>query len=411
MNRIWRRVLLSLVALAGVGATSAGCGSSGSSGQGTPTPEPDPLKAELVVEVAFPGDAEKTLTASVHAWAVVAKIDGSATCAALIGGALDPYDPSLQRRADVATPPPNLPARAPEVLLGPALVYVEAVDFAGETKLAGCVPADVVQPSTTVTVTLSKAGVFDCGDPSAEEGSPCDDGKLCTVGEKCSGGACKGGVARDCTYLADPCNAESCDEATGCAAINLPDSTPCDDGVFCTEGDTCNAGICSGQQKDCSIGAEPCKIATSCSESQQQCVYANAPFGTSCDDDAYCTVTDTCSSFGTCNGTARDCSSVADQCNTASCDETNDMCVANPKSTIFSCNDAKGCTVTDKCDGAGTCTGTPMNCTSQTDQCNTGTCQEPGTCMKVPVVNGTVCDDNNVATTNDQCANGICQGT
>jgi hypothetical protein len=410
MRRIWRRIVLSVVAVAA--ALVSGCGSSGGGGSAQPLPEPDPLKAGLVVEVTFPGDADKSASASVHAWAVVAKIEGSATCAALIGGALDPYDPSFERRADVATPPASLPAVAPEVLLGPVLVYVEAVDFAGVAKLAGCVPADVIQPSTTVTVTLSKAGVFDCTDPAAEEGSPCDDGTLCTVGEKCSGGSCKGGVARDCTYLADACNAESCDETLGCVAVNLPDTTPCEDGVFCTEGDVCTAGICSGQQKDCSIGAAPCEVAVSCSESQQQCIYDDAPFGTLCDDGNYCTVNDACSSFGSCSGAARDCSPVADQCNTASCDETADQCVPVPKSTVFSCNDGVGCTTSDKCTGTGSCAGTAVSCVSQTDQCNTGMCQEPtGTCAKVPVTNGTVCNDGNPSTINDQCVTGVCTGT
>jgi len=331
----------------------------------------------------------------------------------LLGGALDPYDQSLERRADFARGPFDLPGKASGVLLGPALVYVEAVGFDGVVALAGCEPTDVQQPEVSVQVTLTKAKIFDCKDPATEEGARCDDGQQCTTGERCDAGQCKGGVQRDCSYLSDACNVGNCDETNGCTQQPLPDKTPCDDNLNCTDGDVCTAGVCGGLQRDCSKEVtSDCKVATACSETLG-CQFANAPFGTTCDDDKYCTVNDACNSSGTClGGSARDCSSVADQCNNASCDELSDTCKPTPKSTSFSCNDNLACTTLDHCDGLGGCTGTGKNCSTLNDQCNIGICSEPsGNCIKSPKTDGTVCDDGNPITVNDKCTTGVCAGT
>jgi hypothetical protein len=391
---------------------SSGCGSGDSSGGGQPFEAAPAPTAELSVAVTFPSPAAESTTASVHVWAVASKSEAATSCPALIGGELDPYDRSLERRADVAVEPAKLPATATQVPLGFALVYVEAVSFEGTVELAGCVPIDVVEPSTSATVALTKAGVFDCGDPATEDGAPCDDGKLCTLGEKCNGGQCKGGVVRSCSHLADGCNAGSCDEDLGCTSTPLPDNNPCDDGLYCTEGDLCKAGVCVGQPRNCSDSGNPCQIAAGCDESTNQCVYSVAPYGTSCDDGNFCTVNDYCNYSGTCVGSQRDCSQVTDQCNNPGCDEATDACVPVPKSTIYTCNDTLGCTTNDRCNGLGQCTGTLKSCAYLDDQCNTGTCQEPaGTCVKTPVTDGTACDDGDPGTTGDQCSAGVCAGT
>ena len=308
MNKLARGLVLGSLALLSSGASGLGCSSGGSSSSGGTEPPPPPPSANLSVQVDFPDNGAKEATASVHVWAVVPDGDGSAVCTALIGGELDPYDLSLERRADVAAVPAALPVQASEVLLGPAFVYAEAVDFTGTATLAGCVPADVVQPSTSVTITLVKAGVYDCAAPGAKDGVPCDDGKACTIGEKCGSGQCKGGVPRDCTYLAESCTAASCDEQLGCIATPLPNTTPCDDGAYCTSGDVCTDGVCTGVPRDCAAEAGPCQVSVGCSEASQQCLFNDAQFGTSCDDGLYCTDNDACNSFGSCSGTPLDCS-------------------------------------------------------------------------------------------------------
>jgi N-acetylneuraminic acid mutarotase len=79
-----------------------------------------------------------------------------------------------------------------------------------------------------------------------------------------------------------------------------------------------------------------------------------------CDDGIFCNgvetydpETDACIS-----GTYVDCSSVTDQCNTGICDETFDRCVAVPLPDTTACDDGDVCTEDDHCDGMGSCTGT-----------------------------------------------------
>lgn len=105
---------------------------------------------------------------------------------------------------------------------------------------------------------------------------PCDDGLFCTVGETCSGGVCGGGAARDCSVVADQCNRGVCNEVSDrCGAEVTNDGERCDDGNVCTTGEVCSAGVCRGILTS----------ATDCTE---------------CDDGDVCTV-DICVRAGGCD--------------------------------------------------------------------------------------------------------------
>lgn len=61
---------------------------------------------------------------------------------------------------------------------------------------------------------------------------------------------CPGG-SPDCTLLSDDCNTGICDESAGaCIAAPTRENEPCDDGIECTESDTCIAGECVGTDCD-----------------------------------------------------------------------------------------------------------------------------------------------------------------
>jgi hypothetical protein len=76
--------------------------------------------------------------------------------------------------------------------------------------------------------------------------------------------------------------------------ITIVDLTTCDDGNACTD-DTCNAGACVNT------------------------------FNTSpCDDGLFCTVNDTCDGLGTCVGVVNTCDDGVG-CTDDSCDEGNDV--------------------------------------------------------------------------------------
>ena len=113
----------------------------------------------------------------------------------------------------------------------------------------------------------------------SQDGVACDDGDLCTVQDRCAGGACKG-TAVVCD--APVCQRSACEPETGeCAPATFePDGAPCDDGDACTEDDGCLHGACEGQPKQCP--ATECRLAGACSRSTGQCVNVPVADGTAC---------------------------------------------------------------------------------------------------------------------------------
>jgi hypothetical protein len=128
---------------------------------------------------------------------------------------------------------------------------------------------------------------------------------------------------------------------------NKVDGTSCNDGLYCTDPDTCAAGVCEGPDKDCSAYDDQCNEGL-CDEVGDTCYASPINEGLSCDDTLYCNIGETCQS-GTCTGGyARDCSgndiNVAecfyvpdaidftyDYYSFASvCDEVNELCTAAP---------------------------------------------------------------------------------
>jgi hypothetical protein len=108
-----------------------------------------------------------------------------------------------------------------------------------------------VDPCAGVTCTAldacHEAGQCDpatgaCSNPPIADGTPCDDGSLCTQTDACHGGDCVGSKPVMCPVNADACQ-PGCDPATGlCTA---PNGIACDDGNVCTSGDACQDGVCN----------------------------------------------------------------------------------------------------------------------------------------------------------------------
>jgi hypothetical protein len=370
-TKLWR-TRISCLALLGI---AAGCGN-GDSAQGTQAPP----TAELIVNVTYASAPTKTVTNSLHVWALRPKEGVSLTCNELIGGKVDPYDFKVLRLADQVATEVSDPITVESVEVGEAFVYVEGVNFGGEAEIAGCATITLSQPSTTVAVTLQTAGVFDCSAADTEDGAACDDGEFCTVGETCRNGTCQGGRARNCSALADGCNAAACSESEGCQTSPVSNGTPCDDGLFCTGNDSCQDGICIGSTLDCAALAGPCRVATGCDEGLGTCIFSDANQGNPCDDGLHCTVSSVCS-FGSCIGTSRNCSAeVGDDCNIADCSEEEGGCYTYPASIWTSCNDSNECTESNgSCNGAGVCTATPvtngLDCDGGNGTCQAGTCE------------------------------------
>ncbi len=85
-----------------------------------------------------------------------------------------------------------------------------------------------------------------CVYTSQPNGSACDDGNACTTGDVCVGGACLG--APVVCQSPPPCYvAGGCDPLTGtCTNSPAPNGTACNDGNPCTLGDVCIGGVCAG---------------------------------------------------------------------------------------------------------------------------------------------------------------------
>ncbi|MCP3938827.1 MAG: hypothetical protein GY708_26055, partial [Actinomycetia bacterium] len=92
--------------------------------------------------------------------------------------------------------------------------------------------------------------------------SDCSDGLVCNGTETCSNGSCLPGAPVDCDD-GITCTLDSCIEETG-SCDNVPIDAICDDGLFCTGVETCDA------LQDCQAGSDPCPGET-CDEGADAC--------------------------------------------------------------------------------------------------------------------------------------------
>ncbi len=86
-----------------------------------------------------------------------------------------------------------------------------------------------------------------CDDPVAPDGTACNDANACTQTDTCQAGACTGANPVLCS-ASDPCHlAGTCNTGTGlCSNPTAPDGTACDDADACTTADACTSGSCVG---------------------------------------------------------------------------------------------------------------------------------------------------------------------
>ncbi len=130
------------------------------------------------------------------------------------------------------------------------------------------------------------------------DGQICDDGRFCTLGDSCRQGVCAAGPPRECND-GNVCTADRCDEPTASCVFDpsLLAGAACDDGNACTQQDACGGGTCGGQPVVCDddngCTAETCDPAIGCLISNLD--------GVACDDGDGCTDADTCSA-GACAG-------------------------------------------------------------------------------------------------------------
>lgn len=164
-----------------------------------------------------------------------------------------------------------------------------------------------------------------CGNGLVDPGEQCDDGNL-VDGDCCSSACTAEPAGQACGDDGNLCTDDVCDGAGACS--HDPNTDPCDDGAFCTVGDTCAGGSCQGTPRDCSGAADQCNDGL-CDEGLAQCVPDPVPDGAACDDGNACTndqcVAGVCSGFDGCGDGVVN-ASCGEECDDGAANGTNACC-------------------------------------------------------------------------------------
>ena len=244
--------------------------------------------------------------------------------------------------------------------------------------------------------------------------APCNDNLFCNGTDTCSGGTC--------SHTGDPCPGpdgdndceESCDEATDACTADDPNDSACSDGLFCDGTETCSSGTCGSSTGNPCLGHNTGPACNdSCDEGTDTCT-ASDTSGTSCDDGLFCTVTDTCDGGGSCVGTGDPCPGPDGDTNCAeSCNEGANDCTAADADGTLCRADAGECDVAETC-LSGACpadsfepVGTACGDPSNTECTNRDTCDGGGSCQANDETEGTGCGDpSDTACTDPDACNG-----
>lgn len=288
------------------------------------------------------------------------------------------------------------------------------------------------------------------GDQDSPNGTPCDDGLFCTGTESCVNGECTASTGNPCAETecntcqedtdscldpaATPCTGEGgvctdgqCDGEGAC--VEVPNTNPCDDGLFCNGADTCADGTCSVHEGDPCVGGGEC--ADTCDENLDTC---DLPVDTACTDDGNLCTDDVCGGEGSCThpNNSAPCDdglfcNGADVCSGGTCTSgvvdacdddvscTDDVCDEDLDSCSNTADDGL-CDDTLYCNGVETCDAT-LDCQAGSDPCIDGnactvdSCDEGAdSCLNNPLPELAVCDDGSACTLDDICVGGACVG-
>jgi hypothetical protein len=241
---------------------------------------------------------------------------------------------------------------------------------------------------------------------SNNDGAACDDRAFCTVGDICAAGICTG-TPRNCSDGISCNGVELCDEeADACTA----GTTTCTGSSICDHASGQCIATCSGCVIDGTCYGEgqtnPLNGCQKCTKAIISSAWSDND-GAACDDGAFCTAGDVCAA-GVCIGTARNCSDGVACNGTESCDETTDTCVAG----TYTCTGSSICNpASDQC--VAICNGCVIEgvCYGDTQANPLNPCQS---CVNATSTSawsnndGATCDDGTFCNGKDTCLGGTC---
>ena len=139
---------------------------------------------------------------------------------------------------------------------------------------------------------------------------------------------------------------------------------------------------------------------------------AAATCTTPCDDGDPCTINDTCTSWGSCEGAPKPCED-GNSCTSNGCDSTSGACVHQPVSKGESCPGPHDLCTVRRCDGKGGCVLVPdaWRCDDH-NPCTLDVCKTSSPdrydCTNSPQKAGQACDDGDPCTAAGTCQYGAC---
>jgi hypothetical protein len=231
-----------------------------------------------------------------------------------------------------------------------------------------------------------------CSNPAKADGTACNDGNACTQTDACQAGVCTGQNPVVCT-ASDQCHVVgTCDPSTGvCSNPTALDGTACDDGNQCTTSPFCSGGVCGNGVPNCNTSLDLCNLGT-CDPSTLTCL----PYEVACPpvSDTSCFTRSCNIATGICETSVNGGRGCGDECSTnADCADNNactqDTCVQS--GTVFvcayapaNCDDGDICTddfCTDPVAGCQHAPKNPMKFCDDGNPCTIDTCVSKEGCV------------------------------
>lgn len=239
------------------------------------------------------------------------------------------------------------------------------------------------------------------------EGAPCNDLNPCTLDDQCQQGRCIGDPTPYPAACDDGNSCTSNDVCAGavCQGQDKSDGERCDDHNLCTQNDHCIAGRCEAEPVNCENSSDQCNIGV-CEPRTGECVARPKQMGEQCDDGNFCTLEDRCEA-GICVSSRRvDCSDQETECLSALCDPLSGTCLRSPRPDGSFCDSDESACTEEVCEEGACVIQREVRCDLL---CNDGTCDpSTGRCTGEPLADGTPCDDQDACTENSSCRGGVC---